>query len=280
MGRLYFTVRLAETGRLPQGPLKTSAVLDSLKGGLLAWTDLAWSPHDGGPWRRLYEILDFHSILPPIPPDEQIQKWTSHCAGQLQAQSPSSTSAVGTLKPPLYLHVLGSEHGPFNLSEIRDLIQKAKFQDQVYVWCKTLPYWVPMERVAELADLRVVSSQAIQTPHDVFAQAVQPNQEGRTSIREGIVATFKMRFTGLQHSAFGVGIDISATGAQVRLEAPIGIQKGDELRFEMIPLSLLRLPNLIGSARVAWYRPETLCAGLEFVEFERDGWERLKSHIR
>jgi hypothetical protein len=276
MNCLYFIVKLTDEERRPTGPFKLSQVLDQLKGGLIHWSDLAWSPHQKESWRRLYEFTELQTYLPRLPDGAQLQRFTEQCkAAHADATSPQESA----LKPPFYLHVIGSERGPFSLGEVRDLLAKAKFDDQVYIWCKGLQFWLPIQEIPEFAHLKFANSRMTRTRNDVFSNAIK-SQEGRASNREGLVATAQVTRTAGGPASFGICLDGSASGLQVRLEDAFPLAKDEVIDIELMPLALLKLPQLRCKARVAWYKEETLCFGAEFVAFERDGWEKLKAHFR
>lgn len=289
MSQLYFVVKLSGEARIPQGPFKPQSVLDQLKGGLLSWTDIAWSPNQkqatAAAWKRLFEFPEFQSILPALPPPEQLEAFIQ--TQQPRPESPKELpKSAQHLRPPFFLHVVGSERGPFTLPEVKDLLSKAKFADQVYFWAKGLPFWVPIQEIPGFEGVEFSQSKMVRTPNDVFLQAMQP-AEGRAAHREGLVATTRIYLSSPEKNTspapspqgFGVCLDVSATGAQIRLENQLPLKRDDLIRLEVIPLSLLKLPHFLIQARIVWVRPETLCIGVEFMSFERGGWEKLKSHL-
>jgi hypothetical protein len=276
VNRLYYVIRLAGESRAPQGPLKMNAVLDLLKGGLLAWTDIAWTPHLKSPWLRLYEFPEFQEILPKFSPADQLESFIRATQAQPAAEpghtQPTAATTTDHLRPPFYLHVVGAERGPFTLFEVKELLNKAKFTEQVYLWCKGLRFWVPIQEIPGFEDYQFAASKMTRLKNDVFEKAAR-GQEGRASHREGLVSTVRAT------AWFGVCLDVSATGMQVRIENHVDLKKGDLIQLEMIPLSLLKLPNFNAQIKVAWYKPDQLCLGAEFVSFERGGWERLKTYL-
>ena len=76
MNCLYFIVKLTDDERRPTGPFKLSQVMDQLKGGLVMWSDIAWSPHQKEPWRRLYEFAELQSYLPKMPESADLNRFT------------------------------------------------------------------------------------------------------------------------------------------------------------------------------------------------------------
>lgn len=274
MGAAYFLVKLAESDKTVWGPFTIDEVEDQLGQGLLSWNDIGCSPEDQQPWARLHALRELQHLVPKFPSSEHLARLSTRFA-------PSSASSKN-LVPPFYLHVIGAEHGPFTMQEVRDLIDKAKFDEQVYLWCKNIQFWVPIQQFPEFAHLKFKSSKITKTRNDVFEKAATApaGHEGRATARTGFVSTVRVNRAGMNEKIFGVCIDVSATGLQVRLENHLNLQKGEEVFFEMMPLSLIGLPRLTGKARIAWYKEDVLCFGAEFVSFERDGWDRLRSKIK
>ncbi|MBS1960292.1 MAG: DUF4339 domain-containing protein [Bdellovibrionales bacterium] len=274
MGAAYFLVKLAETDKTVWGPFTIHEVEDQIKQGLLSWNDIGCSPEDQQAWVRLHDIRALQHLIPKFPSADHLAR--------LNARFAPSSAASKNLAPPFYLHVIGAEHGPFTMQEVRDLLDKTKFDEQVYLWCKTLQFWVPIQQFGEFAHLRFKSSKITKTQNDVFEKAANAPEghEGRSQQRTGFVATIRVSRNGMNEKIFGVCIDVSTTGLQVRLENHLGLAKGEEISFEMMPLSLIGLPRLNGKARIAWYKQDVLCFGAEFIGFERDGWERLRSKIK
>jgi hypothetical protein len=298
MRNALFVIQLEKTPREIKGPLESSAVIESLRSGVFSWSDIGFIAETDGVWKRLYELDFLRVAMPDLPPLEKLTRYTKLCEDHLQqggktpassgkAQSQSDVvsslnSGTGAPTPvsPVYLQVSGSEYGPMSVEEMKKILEKRTFKNQVYAWYKGLKTWFPVQEISGFTHLTFEESQMKSDSHQLLERLVY-SREARTSKRKEIVATVRQIQKGAlpKNMPFGVCVNISDTGVQVLLEEPCKLLPDQNYNFELLPLTIYGMPTLFFQGRVIWVKDGGVRVGVSFNSFERNGLDKLAEYL-
>jgi hypothetical protein len=177
------------------------------------------------------------------------------------------------LKPPAYLQVQGCEYGPLDEPAIRRFLAQNEKGDQVYVWCRGLTIWTPVQNLRGYENFLFAKSQMSSLERD-FAESPLLPSENRRGIRKSIAATARI-YGSDKGNGFGICLDLSITGMQVRLEQNGKWRKDDVIEFNVYPISLCGIPPFRGLGKIAWVRERDHRVGVLFRSFEGAGRDHL-----
>lgn len=226
-------------GNQPMGPLRASDVYARLCQNEISWAHYVWTQGLSG-WKRACDTHPFSSLVPRKPEVEVP-------SAAKRKLTPSTDHHEDPTAKIWFLHVNGTQHGPFHRLEIEQALKSRRIHAGAFAWREGMTGWKPLSECAEWKREEVVLASPPPAPQgssrtDASASRSHLRAEKRTSPRKPLLA--KVWVSDNEKLATGLCKDLSAGGMLV-LTNPIPGPVGTRIRLNVSPMGKTSLKPFV-----------------------------------
>ncbi len=202
----------------PRGPLSAAEIVENLKSGELNFASPLWKEGFSG-WTRLYDVIDFKSLLPQEPSASliaEIQKTTQSAPPPLSPQQQEDLRKW-------YVQLEGEQNyvGPISDAEVVGHLKAGRIAARTYMWKKGMKDWEPAQAIPQWSS-HVPQEKASAAPADKRSAPRKPFEA-------------KILLTDGKEVGEAVCRDISVGGMQLLTDQVAPGPVGTVLRLNVMP---------------------------------------------
>jgi len=206
------------SGSRAVGPLTEKEVKVGLASGEYSPVQFAWEL--GSPdWKRVMEFSCFKESLPEKPTEIQLEELKKSLSSKQKSPPPLP------LKREWYLYLNGIQEGPYELIEVKHLVEGGGLTESTYVWKEGFLDW---KTLGETELLSFISSEVLpERQSEDFSE--EKEDERRSHPRKPVIA--RVLFHDNRLLGQGICRDLSVGGAQVLIDTDT--PNLENLKFEV-----------------------------------------------